>query len=209
MYVFLLSGKKRSGKNTVADIIKKYYFDYKNDLKEYAYADKLKKAVMEIFDLSYDQLYGDSKEENTHVKWSYLTDAIRAKYKDKQEKSEYLTVRELMQIVGTDVFRESFYPEIWVDSLWRQITQENPKMAIITDARFVNEIERAREIEKEHDLKVFSISVVRPSLESNDDHKSENQLNLYNGYDSVIVNNGSLEDLESKVFSILSNFGVY
>ena len=44
----------------------------------------------------------------------------------------------LLQALGTDVFRR-LNPDMWVDVLAAQIDEEQPRIALITDMRFVNE----------------------------------------------------------------------
>jgi len=46
-----------------------------------------------------------------------------------------------MQIVGTDMFRNFFDDDIWVNATFRNIKKEGCKIVLISDVRFPSEIE--------------------------------------------------------------------
>lgn len=46
---------------------------------------------------------------------------------------------QLLQAVGTNLFRNLVNPDIWIDQLDLRLKDENPEIAIITDVRFRNE----------------------------------------------------------------------
>jgi hypothetical protein len=211
MSVFLLSGKKYSGKNTVGGLLKKYFFDYGDQVKEYAYADNLKKFCIDVLGLSRGQVYGNEKESITGYKWTDLSADVYARYKDEVEENgyEFMTARQVMQVVGTDLLRDKFYGKIWSDALIRQIHNDNHKIAIVTDLRFINEINGAREYGKKYSREIYVLNIVRPSLNSIDSHNSENELNMYNEFDGIIANSGTIDDLWSELTKVLANFGVY
>jgi len=50
----------------------------------------------------------------------------------------------LLQMVGTDIYRRAD-PDIWVRCLVHQIAEEQPKIAIVSDMRFANELEWVRQ----------------------------------------------------------------
>lgn len=52
----------------------------------------------------------------------------------------FMTAREIMQVLGTDIMRNMFSYNIWVDALLRRISKENPAIAIIHDVRFPSEV---------------------------------------------------------------------
>lgn len=47
----------------------------------------------------------------------------------------------LLQVIGTDVFRQRVDSNIWVKCLQYQIEEDHPRVAIISDMRFPNEAE--------------------------------------------------------------------
>jgi hypothetical protein len=96
-------------------------------IKIYSFADILKKNIcMDLLDLTYEQCYGpdSSKNEVTNVFWE----------------NKYLTAREVMQFVGTDLFR-AMKPNIWPESTIKRIQEDAPELALITDCRFPNEVD--------------------------------------------------------------------
>ena len=158
------SGKKQSGKDTVCEGFKKWYYDnyfaLKSSLGVYSFADVLKKQVcINIMGLSKEQCYGTDEEKNslTKFKWENLPDDIR--YFDKTEvekirvigetdeyenfsnlRKGFMTAREVMQVVGTDIFRNYFDSGIWVDATLRNIFQDKKNITLISDVRFPSEV---------------------------------------------------------------------
>lgn len=101
--------------------------------------------------------------------------------KDVRDKQEYyniprcgpMTAREIMQVAATDIFRNYFDNNIWVESLMRKIFKEKPKVALISDVRFEGE---ADSILKNNG---YVIRLTR-NICNNDKHPSETALDNYN-----------------------------
>lgn len=107
----------------------------------YSFADILKKDVcMNILGLSYDQCYGDDNAKNTltNIKWEDMP-----RYKNDLENTGFMTARNVMEYVGTNIFR-SIKNNVWVDATLNRITADKSKLAIITDCRFPNEIDAVK-----------------------------------------------------------------
>lgn len=128
--IIAIAGRKQSGKTTSAEFIKTTFeTSGLGQAKIYNFADPLKKDVcMNIFGLTYHQCYGsdESKNELVNCYWPG-TDA-------------QMTAREVMQYVGTDVFRK-IQKNVWADATIHKIQSEKPDLAIIADCRFPNEVE--------------------------------------------------------------------
>lgn len=110
-------------------IIKQVFEKVDPHIKLYSFADSLKKDVcMNVLGLKYDQCYGTDEEKNQLVEcyWPNTPNPM--------------TAREVMQYIGTDIFR-AMKPDVWTSSIIRKIQQDSPKLAIITDCRFPNEVE--------------------------------------------------------------------
>jgi hypothetical protein len=148
-----ITGKKYSGKDTLGS-----YFVEKHNYVQIAYADALKDAVKCIFDFDDEQLYGSKKEEIDEF-WK-------------------ITPRQVLQFVGTDLFRnnmKNLIPHIdnniWIYVVKRKILnimKKNPDVCfVITDARFQNEINMVKE------LGGIVIKVTRDNINNNDSHESE------------------------------------
>ena len=170
MSIIALSGKMQSGKNTAAYIIQ-YLIDknkigYNNkdteeDFNNYiknkhylkcihqqkAFADKLKDIVRILINCSREDLENQKFKEK---KLWYFNN---------------LSPRELLQKIGTGLFRDQLYENIWVDALfndYKPITdikvsnsysdkrlQEEAKLLypswLVTDLRFKNEFNKVKE----------------------------------------------------------------
>jgi hypothetical protein len=146
---------------------------------------------------------------------------------------ESMTIRQFLQLAGTDAMRENLHPNIWVNALFSDykvigytnaVDIENPTEIIktpnypswlITDVRFPNEADAiinglpGQEVDYSLDFR-FLIRVDRPSLNndniSNDFlHESEVALDDYENFDYTIVNDGDLQDLGFKVYDMLKS----
>lgn len=146
-------------------------------------------------------------------------------YEDRLIRKFTLTPRKLLQLLGTDCGRKIIHPNIWVNALFSDykagfefLPQSNGNKIktpiypnwIITDVRFPNEVEA---IKKRGGI---VIRVDRPCKEcggmgyhkmdcnvGRTEHESEYALDNYEGFDHVIENDGTIEDLLEKVKTIL------
>lgn len=137
--------------------------------KIYNFADPLKKLVChQVLGIPLKNLYGTDEDKNqlTEFIWENMPDNIAFAYSDKKEvlireypeaafpirDSQYITVprkgrmtaREVMQIVGTDLFRKCFSDNVWVDATFRTIENDANKpelVAFIPDVRFPSEVD--------------------------------------------------------------------
>lgn len=114
-----LSGKARSGKNTVGDYLEGTYF-----VHQVALADKIKAILKDLFFLTPEQLHGDDK------------------FKDDPRYG--CSPRYMMQYFGTEMARK-FNPDIWVQHVAVEVAKIQKKcpgaVTAITDVRFINEID--------------------------------------------------------------------
>lgn len=109
MLIIGLVGERRSGKDTVCEILQKISGE---KFERAAFADELKRQVAKIFGISIDKL-----------------NAIKA----------LPPVRHLLQWYGTDYVRYLEGENYWVDQLQLLLHQSNASCWIITDVRFQNE----------------------------------------------------------------------
>jgi len=115
-----------------------------------------------------------------------------------------MSVRELLQKLGTEAIRDGLHPNAWVNALMCEykrpkMSEYNPSNWIITDVRFPNELEAVE------DVKGLTLKVVRPVEKSKTParlHPSETSLDKAE-FDYTIINDGSIEDLIKKVRQIL------
>lgn len=105
-----------------------------------------------------------------------------------------MTVRDMLQKIGTEAMRDNLHPDVWVNALFS--TYGYNSRWIITDVRFPNEVERI----KQHNGTL--IKVVRPGVVALD-HYSEKALDDFDGWDHVINNDGDRYDLVKTVKAVL------
>jgi hypothetical protein len=188
------AGRKQSGKTTCSEFVAKYFngsIEPFNGAKIYNFADPLKKDIcMNILGLTYDQCYGDdiSKNQYTEVYWN----------------NTRLTAREVMQLVGTDIFRK-MKQDVWASSTINKIQNEQPQLAIIADCRFPNEVEAIK------NAGGLVIKLTRNPY--NSDHASEVALDEANysssNFDFIVYNNNmSIQEQNNTILKFLKNKGV-
>lgn len=191
--IVAFAGTKQSGKTTCANIAMNYYakFSIARRVKVYNFADPLKKDIcMGILGLTEDQCYGNDMDKNapTDIQWD----------------GKYLTAREVMQFVGTDIFRK-MKQNVWADATIHKIKLEKPSLALIADCRFPNEVDAVKKAGG------IVIRLTRKPFES--DHASENALEAQN-YDwsnfDIILDNKDMDvhQQELELISILHKKGI-
>jgi hypothetical protein len=171
--IIAFHGRKRSGKNSGAKAFP--------DAKELAFADALKLAAMHLFNLTYEQVYDDKLKEVVDERWG-------------------MTPRQILQLLGTEGIRALFGGDHFVKLMKTRVDQaikEGHHMVIMTDVRFEEEaqfiLSQGGEV----------IEVIRPSLESTDQHASEQPLPR-ELISTTIVNDGTIEELQQKVLSFVN-----
>lgn len=165
--------KARSGKDEAARVLCERY-----GFARTAFAESLKAACQVIFQLD-DRHWNGELKEVMHDFWA-------------------TTPRDILQRVGTEAMRRGFDENIWVQSVYRRITRPGaPIRFIITDCRFPNEAEAI----KHWGGKVYRID--RPAENdlsaSEKSHASETAMDGYDGWDGVITNDGTIEELHDQV----------
>ena len=161
MILLGISGKKRSGKNTVASYVKLLT---NQTVEEFAFAQDLKLELAAM---------------------------LKVKVTDIEAQKDLY--RPLLQALG--VYRRQFNgADYWINKCFRRILVSNAEVCIITDVRFLNELQAIEQAEG---------TVVRVTRGySTDRHQSETELDDY-GFQYVIPNEGSLDQLlgVTKVFA--------
>lgn len=163
-----LCGYKRSGKDTVADILVERYgytkVSFAEPLKEMALA--IDPAIpgddYQVYDLSY----------------------LVGRFGWEEAKDRYPEIRRFLQRLGTDGIRNHLGEDIWVD-IAEDIAVKVGGPVVFTDTRFPNEAEMVAR----HGGKVWRIE--RPGYEA-DGHASESALDEWD-YDAVVKNAGDLD----------------
>jgi hypothetical protein len=199
--IISLSGKKLSGKSTVAKILEAKGFE------RLSFAGPLKQIVSEAFNLPMflltDQVAKEKCELSINLDKVAVMDLCRiagAKFYPITAKQFFnainnpcntlcMTPRQLLQVVGTEVFRETVAQDYWLNAFKSQI--KAGKNYICDDARFSNEQALVKE------LGGYTIGIERPGIASSDTHASE-QIDLSN-CDFILKNLYTIKELQYDV----------
>ena len=188
--IIAFAGRKQSGKTTSCEFVQSLFTNKKT--KIYNFADPLKQLCIDIFGLTYNQCYGTDEDKNESVDCCWPgTDSK-------------MTSREVLQYVGTDVFR-SMQHNVWSSATIRLIDKEQPDIALIADCRFPNEVEAVK------NAGGVVIKLNRNLYEST--HASETALDDINydqsNFDIVIANlEGSIEEKNNIIKNFLTHKGI-
>ncbi len=114
-----------------------------------------------------------------------------------------VSVRRILQWWGTE-YRRAQDPDYWTKA-WEgaltELTDRNVHI-LVDDVRFHNEVEA---VQRNGGV---LIRVERPGFNGANDHSSENSLDDFNGWNMVLLNDGSLEEflrqVEDKVLTLLA-----
>ena len=180
-----LTGKKFSGKTTIAKFLTENY-----DFKEYAFADSLKKACINIFGLTEEQVYGKNKETLRIIDEYWNT-----------------TPRVIMQTLGTLIRNLNDSPEtnlnnlkdIWIKQVHRKIIEsknKNHKNIVVSDIRYNDEA-----------LMIKKLGGIIIKIDKQDDkHESENQELKLGEVDIIISNDGTIDNLLEKIKQVIDHY---
>lgn len=207
--IIIITGKAQSGKDTSAEHIKKNLKDLMFTSNNYHFAEELKYICRNLFGLTKKQCWGSNHEKDTptKLKWkdlplgeNKLSELMINKYP--KDIHDYMTAREVMQIVGTDIFRK-MDEDCWVRSTVNKITTEKLNFAIISDARFPNEIEFFK------GLNPIIIRLTREVL--NNKHLSEVALDkydfsLFKHYHVINNHDMNIYDQNKELDFVLANY---
>jgi len=175
MALIVISGKARSGKDTLGEIMKQ---KFKESYFTMAYANALKRKCKEDFDLNHRQLFGNLKEipDNRYPK----------------SDGGFWTPREILQHMGTEAYR-AVEDGFWVRQLFKYIDRNHLENVIITDGRFPDEINVVK------DKGGIHIRIYREDegAAQGQNHASETSLDNAPAADYNINNDGTIAELEA------------
>lgn len=136
-----LCGKKGVGKNFVADRMESIIgriWPHKV-VEKGAFADALKETCSNLLGLDAKQLYGSDADKNTPTQftWSQMPEYI---LKNNPGHSGFMTARQVLQVFGTDVMRDVWDKNVWINTLGRRVKASTADFFFVTDVRFPNEV---------------------------------------------------------------------
>lgn len=171
-----LAGRARVGKDTVARYLATHL-----TLISYAFADPLKQALADMFQLTAAQLEGADKERA--LPWLGKSP------------------RELMQLLGTEWGRDLVHPQLWLllaEQNLQALAEHDQAMkgVVIRDVRFDNEADWVRS--KGGTI----LHITRPDATEVASHTSESGVTHQSG-DLTLVNDGTLDQLYDDVDALI------
>lgn len=170
------SGYGQSGKDSSADVLQEE-FGYQRR----AFADPLKEALLRL------------NPKITHA--TRLREVVSVEGWEYAKK--YPECRELLQRMGTEVGRELFGENFWVDLTLRGLTADSN--VVFTDVRFVSEASAIKELGGK------IVRVRRTGHGPVNGHKSETELDEW-PFDAIVENRGTLSDLKIQVLEMMRSF---
>lgn len=216
-----ISGKKQSGKNTVASIMLAINLYYK--IKRSCYAEEMigKKDLVWFVTKCLISNYAEYVQDKSFTNADYRITAFARPLKEavalifginvedledqefkesdspiKSPTGRLYTWREILQKFGTEVGR-AISPDFWIEAFLRNY-KNTYSTWIVSDVRFKTEAEAIKS------RGGFLIRVNRDTG-STDDHPSEIDLDDYQDFNVIIYNDGSLSDLINAVHNIMIN----
>lgn len=180
--LLVIGGYATAGKDAVANILVKELGWYKTYMSK-----PLEQALLKLD--PWVPWQGVSRENSYWVRYSEMH--ARIGYDESKKNPE---VRRLLQTLGTEIGREVFGPDVWLNAVCKE-TQEQldaGRKVSVTGVRYPNEMERFRKLGAE------AIWVSRPGVEPINTHSSDNTLD-HNAFGIWCRNNGTLEDLTTWV----------
>ena len=164
-----ISGKAGSGKNTVASFLQ----SIDHSFEQKAFAAKLKQIANILTGIPIN-MFEDQEFKKTSL----------------GEQWGDITVRDLLQQIATECMRDCIHPDIWVNALFADYTDQ---CWLVTDVRFPNEYKAIK------DRGGIILRIERPGSGAND-HISEVALDNH-PFDYIIYNDGSTPDLFKQVLT--------
>ena len=149
-----------------------------DSIRIYAFAKQLKEFCIDLFNLDPKLVFGSDKDKNTKTPllWKNMPTATKKKGK--------MSIREVLQYVGTDLFRK-MSDNIWVDGCLSQISNDSPDIALISDVRFENEVVAIQEVGG------YVVGMTR-HIDSDDIHDSETSVEKCLGLCDAVIDNARL-----------------
>ena len=174
-----ITGRNSAGgvAGTGKDTFKNYLLtDHPDKFYSYSFADPMRK-IANVFGFTNEQLWDTKLKETEDEFWK-------------------ITPRRFLQIMGTDMFRDIWRKDVWIECARREMLNHPDKHCIISDVRFQNEFEFIQSVGG------IVVQVARDNAPTSV-HVSEMEINrlITEGRlrpDVIIDNNGTQWDLNRK-----------
>lgn len=206
--IICVNGRARAGKDTVSDVFVK-----KLGFKKISFADPIKEICSKAFDIPLNSLYDDDLKDAPFAEPIFLNIDHAVKLLQLLEEAgctpsnaqsntliaeglamQFVSPRNLLQKVGTDLCRKYLGDTVWIDIFKRKIGNSEGNF-VIADGRFLNERSTVK------DLNGYNFLVIRPSLgiPAPDAHESELLAISPELIDITIINDSTVNSLQREV----------
>lgn len=202
-----ISGHKQSGKNTVASMLQ-YILSNRGHFCDLTYEtwDYWNSSIKEGYLSNVDpndlwQIKAFAQKLKAVIGVLFNVDPKhfeREEFKDSYIPCQYgnYTWREILQIVGTNLFRNQFHQDFWVNSTLDNY--DTKQKWIISDVRFPNEADAI--------ISLGGVVLrVERGVHNRDLHESETALDKYPKFFQTIDNNSTLVELFNKCLTLCQN----
>jgi hypothetical protein len=182
-----ISGRARTGKNTVAGLLIKYLNLQAGEYRVRAFADPMKEMIRIMFPKAdKESLYGASQLRSNIIDYIY-----------NDESNMPLTYRKVLTDIGKQA--RNYNNNIWIYNFDADFNMNTHTRAYICpDARFINEIEY---LKKQY---FYLIRVLRKGIEVGGDISEQEQGQIPDeSFDKVIHNDFSIDVLSEEVKQIV------
>lgn len=142
----------------------------------YAFADPLRAMLLAGFGIDMNELYWQERKEEVIPAFG-------------------VSPRQMMQTLGTEWGRKQVNTDVWLLLAKNQLFSRGPGM-IVTDVRFENEAAWVRK------MGGVVIHVKRDEAPKVAAHESEQGVQVAELSDRILMNDGSLEDLQLQIFRL-------
>ena len=153
--IIQIGGFKRSGKDTISQMIANHYQSYGKLVDIFHYADPLKQIAASIFDISLEQL--DELKNNKTELYRFNT---------YEEPCKVTDFREILMKIGNEAIKPVFGSDVWQKIMFEKIEKSEADIIIIPDFRFT----------VENIPKAVTIRINNSDIINDTDHPSETEL---------------------------------
>ena len=200
--VVVFAGPKRTGKSTSSIYLRRALLENPEsglaswDVEIMAFADPLKYICNKYFGYTSEQMWGNESDKTSGGPWDWSE--LRPLLKKSHDHKGTITGRDMLQILGTEVFRKEFCSHVWEKVAMLRMQASPAKVVIFQDARMPRECTFAD----------GQYPVYRALLQRRtglvDGHETENALygDMPFQWSEVIDNNGTIDALYTKTLAI-------
>lgn len=153
--IIQIGGFKRSGKDTISQMIANHYQSKDKLVDIFHYADPLKQIAASIFDISLEQL--DEFKNNKTKLYRFNT---------YEEPCKVTDFREILMKIGNEAIKPVFGSDVWQKIMFEKIEKSEADIIIIPDFRFA----------VEHIPNAVTIRINNSDIINDTDHPSETEL---------------------------------